>query len=114
MSIERDRMTTGSDRRNEIPGLERNSEIRISQDRLVAVLTIALVSGLVFGSAAMFYAMRTRILGDAFDPAPIVAFWLFLLAVWGIGRLFRHVPSRRSVDATGDVSSAVQDLDRRI
>src|SRR6202042_3809783 len=67
---------------------EPNPDITIRHDRLIAVITIAVVSGTVLGACAMFYLLKAGIITSEFDPGPFLLFWLFLVGVWGLGRLF--------------------------
>jgi hypothetical protein len=106
-------MPMEQNRADDPPDFGRGPDVRVSPDRLIAVLTIATISGVVFGSAGMFYAIRAKIIGEGFDPTPMVVCWMFVLVAWLVGRLFRR-PRRKSRSlASGIVSDAVRDLRHR-
>jgi hypothetical protein len=91
---------------------EPNPDITIRHDRLIAVITIAVVSGTVLGACAMFYLLKAHVITSEFDPGPFLLVWAFLVGVWGIGRLL-PIKRRREIHArSADPSQAIRDLNR--
>ena len=50
------------------------------------LLTFVFVTGLLFGSAAMFYLVKAEIVLPGFDFRPYLLAWFVFLVAWLLGR----------------------------